>query len=329
METPSIKTNEGSCVVYNTCSKSPSNVSGVISEEEHLADLFFTLANSPYVGYELNDSLVRVRQNINANNTTGGIVWESAYLLVDYIAQLPRVEGRSVIDLGGGVGFLGLVLSKLKYSVTITEFDERSRCSSPASGVYELLEKNVLEFNSGLNNLKEAVRVCRLDWTRSRQDITEWVNAGIFSQNELQSGFELVVGTDVLFSPALVRPLLSTASQLTREVSGECMFCMQIRCEDSHKLFLEAAHEYFDCVRDISEEVYTTPGCEWGKAMECLVFRMTGGKMKLVLQSEENHTLKPNTNNKRSRLSSCTAAASDSSSGMKTKLRKHKKHKIS
>lgn len=64
--------------------------------------------------------VVTVQQNINAADTTGGIVWESAYLLLDYLLQskhqrcsvsAPTNESKKnpesnkrydVIDLGAG-----------------------------------------------------------------------------------------------------------------------------------------------------------------------------------------------------------------------------------
>jgi hypothetical protein len=60
---------------------------------------------------------------------------------------------------------------------------------------------------------------------------------------------------------------------------------MQVRCQDSHDLFLKHAADYFDSVEDISEEVYGIQGCGWGRGVECFVFRMVGGKLKLNLDA--------------------------------------------
>lgn len=57
--------------------------------------------------------VVYVQQNVNATDTTGGIVWESAYLLLDYLlksthqrcsvtADDTTSERYTVIDLGAG-----------------------------------------------------------------------------------------------------------------------------------------------------------------------------------------------------------------------------------
>lgn len=73
------------------------------------------------IGYRISDTeVVHVKQNVNASDTTGGIVWESAYLLLDYLVKSGWQKkhatvngtvsaGRStVIDLGAGEGLCGV-----------------------------------------------------------------------------------------------------------------------------------------------------------------------------------------------------------------------------
>lgn len=126
-----------------------------------------------------------------------------------------------------------------------------------------------------------TVKIHALDWSESVRDIHNWTSDSDrdgLDEDSKAHEFDLVVGTDVLFSPDLVLPLLKTASVLTKPLTGTCIFCMQIRCRDSHQLFLESVKEYFDFFRDVSEEVYATAGCAWGRHVECLVFEMKGGR---------------------------------------------------
>ena len=280
-------------VVYNDYVKEQLKNRHVIDDPGlFYAQIFFELANTPRVGYRQGSAIVSVAQDVDANDTTGGIVWESAYLLLDYLlalsCQMDKLkqshQSIKMIDLGAGVGLLGLVLSCVgMFDVTLTEYDDETSSISPtsdsvvSSGVYALLEANVKAHNyekrQGLLTGKE-VTVHRLDWTKPFEETPACWDATKATDHK----YDLVVGTDVVFTPSLVRPLLRTAASLT-ESSGRCVLCMQIRCAESHELLLTCASEYFDCVTDISEEVYCTEGCDWGRAMECLVFELKGPRV--------------------------------------------------
>ena len=69
---------------------------------------YFIYSNSyqcGQIGYRVrDDDTVIVKQNVDAADTTGGIVWESAYLLLDYMFKIHAnaQDTRSLIDLGAG-----------------------------------------------------------------------------------------------------------------------------------------------------------------------------------------------------------------------------------
>jgi hypothetical protein len=207
-----------------------------------------------------------------------------------------------------GTGLLGLALSRLlKYRVTVTEFSGPLGAESQEpSSVYNLLQRNITRHNKKQNDVMSDVQIFPLDWSEAIRDINNWIdtqnnadnkccsdddndnNINSISDNnhDISTEFDLVLGTDVLFTPSLVVPLLLAASLLTKADTGTCLFCMQIRCEDSHQLFLQKAGEYFDSFRDISEEVYETTGCAWGRYVECFVFEMKGGRESAATTNE-------------------------------------------
>lgn len=118
----------------------------------------------------------------------------------------------------------------------------------------------------------------RLDWTNARQDVSAWARTLDLKKSETKKGlvFDLVVGTDVLFNQELVAPLLTVASVLA---SKTFILCAQIRCAESHRIFLTRAPDFFESCENITEEVCATKGCEWGREVECLVFKLTNPKL--------------------------------------------------
>jgi hypothetical protein len=269
-------------------------------DQQFYAEIFFELANVHKIGYRLKNYVVWVDQDPKANDTTGGIVWESGYLLSAYLVHMytnwiqdspeKRSKRMNAIDLGAGTGMLGLVLSRLGlFDVTVTEYyddmdDMASKsCHAAPVGVFDLLERNVFRHNlmqstptkkkdplAQSSSNDSEVKVRRLDWTKGLQDIASWEESAPTTMQ-----YDLVVGTDVVFTPSLVRPLLITAAALTKP-SGRCVICIQLRCTVSNELFISLMSEYFDSALNISESVYDTPGCEWGRHMECFVYEMKG-----------------------------------------------------
>ena len=94
-----------------------------------VAEGFFDLANAAVVRYSVggdapdaanadaaaNDRTPRVElmveQDQSLHDCCGGIVWESAFCLAQYLrgeARARRIRGRRVLELGAGAGLLGL-----------------------------------------------------------------------------------------------------------------------------------------------------------------------------------------------------------------------------
>jgi hypothetical protein len=64
--------------ILNPHTNKPSDVDG----KTDTASVFFDLANSPLVGYQIEDNrAIVIRQDNNCAIHTGGIVWETSYLL--------------------------------------------------------------------------------------------------------------------------------------------------------------------------------------------------------------------------------------------------------
>jgi predicted nicotinamide N-methyase len=206
-----------------------------------------------------------IKQDIKAcGEHTGGIVWETAYLLLQYLRNRGTPLGKT-LEVGAGCGMLGQVLAAygLVESMIMTE----------TAPVMPNLIANVERNRKGMANLWKAknhtqtrLEAHTLDWNHYEEDC-------LTSQIPPHS-MDTILGTDVIFTTKLVEPLLQTLRYLSHEKS-EILLCVQERCKDSHKLLLEKAREYDLLVENISDHVTVLPNCEWGADMECRVFKFS------------------------------------------------------
>jgi predicted nicotinamide N-methyase len=261
-------------------------------EEGGSSSLFFELANAAEIGFRLSDDcdgnsvlLVFRQDGAACGKHTGGILWETSYILLHYLLQLDRCTLGRTLEVGAGCGLLGTVLAA------------ESRCSSStmteAAVALDNLQKNleangaaVSERSSGCQGRGKVavVSACQLDWTNYERDAAK---AGLKAHS-----FDTIVGTDVIFTPALVEPLLDTLAYFSHATTV-IYLCVQVRCVASHQQFFEllAASGRYDLVlQDISQEVFgeeaeqkcgkadKIPWRRWGRELECCLFRITHRK---------------------------------------------------
>jgi len=259
------------------------------------AEAFFELANAPIVGFKVSTSSsaikcekshvattiherkVLVHQDNACQSHTGGIVWETAYLLANYLImkninkdQISSSCLGKTLEVGSGCGMLGLVIaiSGLSSNVVMTETRD----------VMENLIKNV-EYNTSLKKHcnTQLISPRQLRWDSYKEDIKKCQSEG--SDDLDAHSFDTIIGTDVIFSTKLVKPLLKTLRKMSHERTN-IYLCVQIRCADSHSLLLKKASKYdFECV-DCSDEFRIYPTCGFGIDLECKLLHMTVKKNK-------------------------------------------------
>jgi len=275
-----------------------------------------------------------VRQDGEARSHTGGIVWETSYLLANYLLhrfgsgsvdggdggdgeKKERRGGRKrrrrrrplgrVLEVGSGCGLLGLTLaaSGLSERVVLTEAEEvledlrgnvrrnirRRRKSGSGSdadvdadadaeetkGESEEEEKTALpDWRPCVSPSRASAR--RLRWDRLEEDVASCPPDGRDDDDDegddlRPHSFDVIVGTDVVFAPTLVSPLLKTLALMSRATTA-IYLCLQVRCADSHRLLLERAGEYGFRVEDASDDFRDVPGCSWGEELECKLLRL-------------------------------------------------------
>lgn len=253
-----------SCLVFQDVMKPFLKADGE-NEDEEVSLAFFELANSPCVGFRVNDTdnnnpqdCIVIKQDTNAcGNHTGGIVWETAYLLLQYILSSKRKLGNT-LEVGSGCGLVGQVLAARKVAdrVVMTEHAD----------VVPNLSFNV-EQNQEILKSVAPLQVSHLDWEKAEEEAKK-------SQHLKPHSFDTILGTDVVFTPKLVEPLWNTLKLMSHSKTN-IFLCLQERCAASHKLLVEKAPAYDFYMEDITDQIDSIQSCRWGKALECRLFHIT------------------------------------------------------
>jgi Lysine methyltransferase len=262
-------------------------------EDIRISQVFFDLANAGEVSYRIrNKSTARTNSSSGADGGflvfhqdmlachrhTGGIIWETSYLLLEYLMERYYINeskerrlGR-LLELGCGVGFLGQCLAAEALQYAHHGDPEVGPTRVVLTETAEVLTN--VEANATANELigklksKHPVDVCALDWTRYERDVAE-------SKGKLAAGaFDTLLGTDVVFAPSLVEPLLQTAAFMSHSRTVWYL-CIQIRCAASHQMLLDKASTFGFVITDITQEALALEQCSWGKAIDCLLYRIT------------------------------------------------------
>jgi hypothetical protein len=237
------------------------------NDEEKLPIAFFELANVDKVGYRLEPHQCRgkastaklttatltVHQDTSAcGNHTGGIVWETSYLLIEYLLSQRAKLGR-VLEVGAGCGLLGQVLAASGWCkiVYMTEVKQ----------VLRNLVSNI-EQNRHLMKPQKCLAY-QLDWLRYEKDAQ--------AANLKAHSLDTILGTDIVFVPSLVEPLLETLRYLAH-AKTKVYLCLQIRCPDSHQLLLTKAESYGWTIEHI--ELDRMAECSWGCKLECHLLKL-------------------------------------------------------
>jgi predicted nicotinamide N-methyase len=152
--------------------------------EETVADLRFQLE----VVADFDEVLEHYAQlsDEEADNTPYyAHLWPAARALVTWMAERPDMwQGRSVLELGCGLGLPAMTAAKLGARVFACDFH-------PDNGAF-------LVRNAARNGAK--VDVFTMDWNRPA----------------LGRRFDLVLGSDLVYEPAMIEPLLRAVSQLLK-----------------------------------------------------------------------------------------------------------------
>lgn len=147
--------------------------------------------------------LLRTRDELGGGSETGGMVWDAARALSAWLlVQSPsEYAGLRALELGAGPGLVGLALA---------QWSEATLCLTDAfPDTLANLEHNAAQLGAGARS-RACVR--RLDWLE-----VEACGVGALPDDAAP---QLVLAADVIYEPALARPLLATIRTLLGRTRG-------------------------------------------------------------------------------------------------------------
>ncbi|KAL0907565.1 hypothetical protein M5K25_021981 [Dendrobium thyrsiflorum] len=137
--------------------------------------------------------------------STGLMLWESALLMCNLISENPSiVAGKTVLELGSGsAGICSMISVQFAEFVVSTDGD---------SEALKILQENIA---SNLEqNLVQKMAIRKLLWG-DKQDLD-----AIKELDCYKGGFEVIIGTDVSYSPEAISALFITAKELILKQSN-------------------------------------------------------------------------------------------------------------
>jgi len=230
--------------------------------EEDTSERMFELANAPRVRFTVpviaGAGEVIIRQD-PANETTGGCVWETSYLLAQWaIRELePRLKAAArgggstrvrCLEVGAGCGLLGLSLAAAGADVVLTETA------------------------SAMPNLEHNVRENPPPTSRGGSSSTQtlhWGDEAHVASARARGPFDLLLGTDVVYVEAMVVPLMETLWSCAAP-STTVWLCGQVRDPDAHAALEREAPHWFGRVRRLQ-----LGGFSFADELECFLMELT------------------------------------------------------
>ncbi|KAJ8084656.1 hypothetical protein PM082_003431 [Marasmius tenuissimus] len=168
------------------------------------------------------------------SGTTGLRTWGASLRLAEYLIAHPDlIRNRRILELGSGIGFLGIVVASLQQllrgvsSLWLTDVNEDvlSQC------------RQNLSLDCNLSSKHPDVHYRTLDWFDALED----EQGGLHSFLR-ECSAEIILGADVVFDPSLVDPLAATLSQALRQTSPTptAIIALTVRNEETYQSFLSA-----------------------------------------------------------------------------------------
>ncbi len=169
-------------------------------------------------------------------------LWPASMLTSYALKSLPFAPGRTLLELGAGLGLCGLYAARLGFNTTISD-------NNPDSLLFA--QANILK-----NNLQETASVRKVDFTK----------------DQLGQRFDFIIGSEILYIDELHRPLLKfLLNHLSREPHAEVMLSLRFRPKPC-KFFKLAEKEFHIQQKVIGYKDKNTNGEEERKL--CAIYRL-------------------------------------------------------
>ena len=156
---------------------------------------------------------------------TGSCLWDAGQVLSEILLSRPElVEGKEVLELGGGLGLVGVCAWRAGPPASLTVTDANSGAIENAR--YNM-RQNGVPVREDDDLCAHGVNVKQLRW----EDVT----------SELRSGIELVLASDVLYDRKAIPALARAIAQFLQAVpSSLAIVSSAVRSEETLQAFSHA-----------------------------------------------------------------------------------------
>ncbi|KAH9486393.1 Protein-lysine N-methyltransferase EEF2KMT [Psilocybe cubensis] len=181
------------------------------------------------------------------NGTTGLRTWMASFVLSHYVIKHPEViTSRRVLELGSGIGFLGIVVASLQ------KFWESKDQSSPLSSLFltdvnnEVLLRcrDNINLSCNLSSRHHNIHFLNLDWSESTDSI-QCSALKTLIQHKIDP--DVILGADVVFDPSLIPFLVGTLKialfQTESRSPRYAIIALTVRNESTVNIFIAHVRE--------------------------------------------------------------------------------------
>ena len=131
-------------------------------------------------------------------------IWKASWVLAGYLADMPPDVNKRILEIGAGVGLVGMVAATFGHRVTMTEYNSDAL--------------NFARANACLNHCPD-LPIKKLDWNHP----------------ELKDQFDLIVASEVTYNEENFSPLIRLF-QSNLKPGGEIILASEIR-ESNQDIF--------------------------------------------------------------------------------------------
>uniref|UniRef100_A0A0B8RQ56 Methyltransferase-like protein 22-like n=1 Tax=Philothamnus irregularis TaxID=1899461 RepID=A0A0B8RQ56_9SAUR len=183
----------------------------------------------------------------------GKQVWRGAFLLADYIlSKQDTFKGCTVLELGGGIGLVSIIMSKAAKTIYCTDVGE---------DLLSMCERNVALNKHIAEPTGSEIRVKKLDWQQDDfctdpEDCFSWSQKEIAELHDLTT---VILAADVFYDDDLTDSLFKTLSRITHSLRNSCTvyFSMEKRFNFTLRQ-MDVVCEAYNHFRSTLEELLKT-----------------------------------------------------------------------
>jgi len=222
----------------------------------NLTEPFFQDKLPDYIDFETyhTATVLESHTTIAKSGTTGFRTWFASYVLSQYLIMHPElIISKRVLELGSGVGFLGIIVATLQQlsktaNVRLTNLSSGSLWLTDVNDEVLTRCRDNLNLPCNMSSSHPDLNYLKLDWSTSI-DTSE--SSSVFAaliHQKIEP--DIILGADVAFDPsvipALVRTLkiaLQTFDNTPWKQPNFALIALMIRNKDTFEQFLNHTRE--------------------------------------------------------------------------------------